>query len=402
MSNLEPEEERRLVADAVARRWLTEDQGRQALEICAKASELGLGASLEEVLTKKGWLTAERWKELRGTSRSATLTIGRYSVLEKAGEGGMGSIFKVKKPGSKEVYALKLLSREVSKLKDWRARFQREAKVAVTLDHPNVVRGIEYGQEKDRYYYVMEYIEGTNLADLIHDQGPVAEPRAVEWMIQIADGLDYIHARKLIHRDIKPDNLIVTPQGIARLTDLGLAKSVADNSPQITATGTAVGTPGYMSPEQIRGEKNVDIRTDIYSLGATFYYAMTGRKPFEGDSFQEVLVKHLNETLASPKAHTPRLSDGVCRVIEKMMAKERKDRYRDPADLLKDLKSLQKGQPLVTREIKVGLSMVSRTLTEPTVELKRRSKDFPWGAVLGLLGLASAGAALLWWFVWRR
>lgn len=404
MSNFGLEEERRLVDEAVARRWLTEDQGRQALEICAKASELGLGASLEEVLTRKGWLTPERWRELQGKAPPTTFAIGRYTVLEKVGEGGMGTIFKVKKPGSKDVYALKLLSREVSKLKDWRARFQREAKVAVTLDHPNVVRGIEYGQEKDRYFYVMEYIEGTNLADLIHDQGAVAEPRAVEWMIQIADGLDYIHARKLIHRDIKPDNIIVTPQGIARLTDLGLAKSVADDLAQITATGTAVGTPGYMSPEQIRGEKNVDIRTDMYSLGATFYYALTGRKPFEGDSFQEVLVKHLNEMLPSPKAHSPRLSDGICRVIEKMMAKDRKDRYRDPADLLKDLKSVQKGQSLVTREIQVGLSMVSRTTTQPTVELKKRSrgKGFPWAAVFGLLGLAGAGAALLWFFVWRR
>ena len=421
-----PDEEatpdRRLVDLAVSKQWITAEQGQQALEICSKAAELGLGSSLEEVLVRKGWLTHERWTELiasgaeKGGGEGAGILIGKYRVVQKVGEGGMGAIFKVKKQGSDRVVALKLLSREVSKLKDWRTRFQREAKVAIHLDHPNIVRGIEVGQEKDRFYYVMEFIEGTNLSDLIHDQGAVPEPRALEWMIQLAEGIDYIDSKKLVHRDIKPDNIIVTPPGVAKLTDLGLAKSIAANSPQITATGTAVGTPGYMSPEQIRGDKGVDIRTDLYSLGATFYFALTGRKPFEGDSFQEVLVKHLNDQLPSPKAHMARLSDEICRIVEKLMAKERKDRYRDAGDLLKDLRSLQRGQPLLTREIPEGRSMVSRDPTMPTIDLKavraraaaqRRRARFSWGRFLFktaflLLLLAAAGAAVAWWvFEWR-
>ena len=411
----------RLVQLAVSKKWLTAEQGRQAIEICAKAAELGLGSSLEEVLVRKGWITHERWNELlsgagKEGGEGAGILIGKYRVVQKVGEGGMGAIFKVKKQGSDRVVALKLLSREVSKLKDWRARFQREAKVAINLDHPNIVRGIEIGQEKDRFYYVMEFIEGANLSDLIHNQGAVPEPRALEWMIQLAEGIDYIDSKKLVHRDIKPDNIIVTPQGVAKLTDLGLAKSIAANSPQITATGTAVGTPGYMSPEQIRGDKAVDIRTDLYSLGATFYFALTGRKPFEGDSFQEVLVKHLNDQLPSPKAHMGRLSDEICRIVEKLMAKERKDRYRGAGDLLKDLRSLQRGQPLVTREIPEGRSMVSRDPTLPTIDLKamraraaaqKRRGEFSWAGFLFkvaflLLLMAAAGAAVAWWiFEWR-
>lgn len=275
------------------------------------------------------------------------LEIPGYQILSKIGKGSMGIVYKAKQASVDRIVAVKILLDSLAKNKEFIKRFEREAKIAAKLAHNNIVNAIDAGQVDGHHFFVMEYVEGATIKDEL-EQGKVFDEKvAIRVMLAVADALKHAHQRGLIHRDIKPENVILCKDGNVKLADLGLARLTADEKWAMAEAGMAIGTPYYISPEQVRGQVDVDIRADIYSLGATLYHMVTGKVPYGGDTPSEVMRKHVdkNVTLVPPDHVNTRLSSGLGMVVETMMAKNRENRYPNPDDLILDLKCLLQGEP---------------------------------------------------------
>jgi len=268
-----------------------------------------------------------------------------YQIISVIGQGSMGMVYKAKQVSMDRIVAMKFLLRQLAMNKDFIERFHREARIAAKLGHNNVVQAIDSGEFSGHHYFVMEYVDGTNIKQEL-DKGKVYEEREALGIIhQVAEALVHAHQKGLIHRDIKPENIMLMKDGTAKLADLGLARLTADEALAQSEKGIAIGTPYYISPEQIRGAVDVDIRSDIYSLGATLYHMVTGRVPFSGKSPTEVMQKHLRSKLVPPDHMVTALTGGLGEVVETMMAKDRRNRYATPSDLILDLKCLMEGKP---------------------------------------------------------
>ncbi len=284
------------------------------------------------------------------TERSlAGRRFGAYEVLEELGSGGMGRVYRAKNVTLERMVALKTLAPQLSEDQEFVQRFLKEARAAARLNHPNIVQIYDFGFVEGVYYIAMEYVDGQSLRALLR-QYRFRERDALLLIRHAVAALAVAHAEGLIHRDIKPDNLMLTAKGERlKLVDLGLAKQVGEDH-ALTQTGQALGTPEYISPEQIRGLKDIDGRADIYSLGATFFQLITGHAPFKGTSGAMVMSMHLTQPLPDPRMYEPSLSEGVCRVLRKMMAKEREERYSDVYALDRDLYRLQVGEKVEPEE----------------------------------------------------
>jgi len=268
---------------------------------------------------------------------------GAYDVLEVLGTGGMGKVYKARNVTLERVVALKTLAAQFSTDDAFVQRFLKEARAAARLNHPNIVQIYDFGCEEGVYFLAMEYVDGPSLRKLL-GHARLAERDAVLLIRHAVAALAVAHSQGIVHRDIKPDNLMLTAKrDRLKLVDLGIAKRM-DEDQGLTQTGQAVGTPQYISPEQIRGVKHIDARADIYSLGATFFQLVTGHAPFEGTSGALIMSMHLTHPLPDPRTYVPELSIGVCRVLRKMMAKDREERYRDVQALDRDLYRLQIGE----------------------------------------------------------
>ena len=267
---------------------------------------------------------------------------GDYQILQELGAGGMGKVYRARDLTLERVVALKTLAPSLSKDQAFVQRFLKEARAVARLNHPNIVQIYDFGCIDGIYYLAMEFVEGRSLGYRLRT-GRFSEADALHLIRQVCRALSVAHAEGIVHRDIKPDNLMLTSRGDLKLEDLGIAKRV-DEDQSITQTGQSIGTPHYISPEQIRGQKDIDARADIYSLGATLYHLVTGHTPYKGSSGALVMSMHLVEPLPDPRQYEPGLSEGLCRVIRKMMAKDRKERYPDIAVLEVDLHRLQAGQ----------------------------------------------------------
>jgi eukaryotic-like serine/threonine-protein kinase len=269
-----------------------------------------------------------------------------YQMIQKLGKGSMGIVFKAKQISVDRVVAIKILLDPLAQNKEFIKRFEREAMIAAKLSHNNVVNAIDAGQIDGHYYFVMEYVEGPTIKDYLDKNKTFDEKEALRITLAIAEALKHAAQRGLIHRDIKPENVILTRQGEVKLADLGLARLTGDEKWGLSEAGMAIGTPYYISPEQVRGQTNIDIRADIYSLGATLYHMVTGRVPYGGETPNEVMRKHVdpNVALVPPDHLNSRLSGGLGMVVETMMAKNREHRYQNPDDLILDIKCLQRGE----------------------------------------------------------
>ncbi|HLG42115.1 MAG TPA: protein kinase, partial [Planctomycetota bacterium] len=328
----------------------------------AMAQTAGVGdARVWEILVLKRILTREQVDTVMGTApRPKGFTFGPYTVISKLGEGGMGVVYLARKGGDeKDTFAVKVLPERLSKDAEFVKRFQREAKISVDLRHPNLVRGYEFGQINGRWYLAMEFVKGQILGERIPDRGMV-ERDALRIVGQIAAALDAVHKYGLVHRDIKPDNVIIAEDGTAKLMDLGLAKSVLTDHTGITQSGMALGTPHYMSPEQIEGSKELDIRSDVYSLGATLYHMLTGTAPFPGTHLMEILRKQLDHQLEDPRHARPDLSEHTLHVLERMMAHSPDDRYQTPRAMAEDLEALAAGRSPKSARLEAGRSIIRR------------------------------------------
>ena len=274
------------------------------------------------------------------------LQIPGYEILGEIGKGAMGVVYKARQTSVDRIVAVKVLRESAASDQEFISRFRREAKVAAKLAHTHIVNAIDAGEAEGRHYFVMEYVEGTTVEDGLKKGKVFDEKTALRIAQAIAQALKHAQERGLVHRDIKPANIMMTKDGNIKLADLGLARMTTDADAAAAETGMAAGTPYYISPEQARGLPDVDIRADIYSLGATLYHAVTGRPPYTGANPSEVMKKHVSKKvqLVPPDHINTSLSSGFGEVVETMMSKDRETRYATPDDLLLDLECLIRGQ----------------------------------------------------------
>lgn len=355
-----------------------------------------------KVLTKSQSLRLLR--EL-GSEVSKKFQIPGYEIIEKLGKGSMGLVFKARQTSVDRIVAVKVLLDSLAQNKEFIKRFQREAKIAAKLQHNNIVNAIDAGEVEGHHYFVMEYVEGATIKDELDKSKIFDEKVALKIVMAVAEAMKHAHERGLIHRDIKPENVILTKDGHVKLADLGLARLTADEKWAMSEAGMAIGTPYYISPEQVRGQIDVDIRADIYSLGATLYHMVTGRVPYPGETPQEVMRKHVdkNAQLIPPDHVNTKLSSGLGIVVETMMSKNRDLRYRNPDDLLLDLKCLLQGEsPMIAGQKTDALAGLAEgevagdeAEDSPLAEAEREemagyinSRNTIIGALAGFLGLS--------------
>lgn len=256
-------------------------------------------------------------------------------------EGGGGLVLLASHPKYGEEVVLKILPIEANPNPQTKLRFEREIQMSVELTHENIVQIYEARADKDNYYIIMEYIEGMDIDEWIDLKKKIRYQEALPIMVQISRALDFAHSKRIIHRDIKPSNILIDKAYRAKLCDFGLAKDLKMAS-DLTCTGMVLGTPDFMSPEQWFGAKDLTEQTDIYSLGATLYYMLTGHKPYEGESNSSVLSNSLFSELASPKKFVSDLPDSLCEIVKKMMAKDLEQRYKRSLDVTSDLENFLK------------------------------------------------------------
>jgi len=260
---------------------------------------------------------------------------GPYRVEELIGAGGMGIVYRALDEALQRHVALKTLLPALAADSEFVARFKREAQSAAALNHPNITQIYTIGQEGTIPYFAMELIRGKSLEAIAREKRALPAAEATGYILQAAQGLRHAAQKKLIHRDIKPSNLMLTEEGVVKITDFGLAKAARCET-QLTATGEVLGSPGYISPEQAQGSQ-LDARSDIYSLGATFYHLVTGKLPFEAPTPVAMIVKHMSEPLRSPRAVNPAVPYPVASAIQKMMAKRPGERFQDYDALIREL-----------------------------------------------------------------
>jgi serine/threonine protein kinase/tetratricopeptide (TPR) repeat protein len=285
---------------------------------------------------------------------------GRYQVIEELGHGGMGRVYKVQDTKIGEKIALKLIRPEAGL--DWKSleRFSNELKLARKIRHKNVCQMFDLGEDQGTRYITMEYVHGEDLKQLIRKVGRLSPGQAIGIARQVCDGLEEAHKLGVVHRDLKPQNIMIDEEGHARIMDFGIARSLAGKS--ITGAGVLIGTPEYMSPEQVEG-KDIDQRSDIYSLGVIIYEMVAGRLPFMGDTPLSVAHKHKYETPEDPKKLNTQVSDDLARVILKCLAKDADQRYRGAAELGAELGRIEEGFPTTARLIAEKKTITSREIT---------------------------------------
>lgn len=305
------------------------------------------------------------------SSDNKPMRIGHYDVLEHIATGGMGSVHKAMDINLGREVAIKLLTPEIAKKPGMLERFQLEAKIAAKLRHENIVTVYEFGQTPDgMYYLVMEYVKGIDLGAYIHRKGKLAPEEARYFLVQAVKALEQLHRQELVHRDIKPSNFLLTRSGgkpTLKLTDLGLARQVSDEEFKLTRTGTTVGTVDYMAPEQAKDSRSADIRSDIYSLGCTWYHMLAGRAPFDEGGLTERLYKHIQEEPPDIRKFNDKVPEATLAILRRMLEKKPEARYQTPTDLLKELLSPKRG----------GGEINTRAVLETLAALEPGGKDGP-------------------------
>ncbi len=299
--------------------------------------------------------------------------LGGYKIEEVLGKGGMGTVYKAHELSLNRKVALKVLAQRLSSDHEFIQRFKREAQIIASLDHPNIVRILAYGEEKGLYYFAMEYIKGKDLGQLMKERPAIPLEETLHIIEQIANALTEAEARGVVHRDLKPTNILIDEKGRVKVTDFGVAH-LQETDIKLTRTGWFLGTPEFASPEQARGDP-LDIRSDIYSLGVVLYWMLTGKPPISGDSPQAVLIRIATESLPPIQKFYPSLPEPICKLIEKMTAKDPNQRFQNPKELtsaIRDCIHKMKKEPV--RETELFLER-----SKP-----RRLSPRLWGAILGI------------------
>ena len=385
---------------------ITHAQAEEARLAQAEAARQGTIISLAEALVQLEYITRTQRetveREVRAQQQGVTM-FGQYKLLKKLGEGGMGAVYLAEDTIVGRKVAVKVLPQKHAGDAEYMKRFRREAIAAGRLNHVNIVGAYTVGEERGQQYLVMEYCEGESLEKTLVRDGVIPCDKALEIVMQVARGLKHAHEHGFIHRDIKPANVFISAPLVARasppaagqearptdlfaagfvakILDLGLSKNLGAGEQSFnTQTGIALGSPHYIAPEQARGEKTIDGRADIYSLGATFYHLVTGQTPFHGSTAAMIMLKHMNEQLPNPQDIRDDIPDGVVHVIQKMMAKDAADRYADCAELLADLELVIDGEPPSSQALDALRSSVAMRRAVPAARPIGTARHQPVG-----------------------
>lgn len=333
--------------------------------------DIELGADLGETATLEKYLeqlpnddqlvrTNYERHQTRANRRSSTGTVepqltpgqtfGSYTIENKIGAGGMGHVYHARHVTMDRDVALKVLTPKLMDSPDAVARFHREIKAAAKLQHPNIVTAFDAGEQDGLHFLVMEYVDGRDLSSYVKSKGPLSLKQAIKCTIQAAKGLAYAHEQNIIHRDIKPANLLVDRKGTVKVLDMGLARFEIESEnhelTELTGTGMVMGTIDYMAPEQSLDTRTADARSDIYSLGCTFWYLLTGNSVYGGDTVMKKLLAHREEEIPSLRQLSTKIPESVDQVFQKMVAKDKDDRYQSMNELVSALQnSLKKRGP---------------------------------------------------------
>ena len=264
------------------------------------------------------------------------LIAGRYELEELVGSGGMSSVYRAHDRLLERTVALKILHEQFTRDDDYVERFRREARAVAQLAHPNIVTVIDRGEQDGRQFIVFEYVDGMNLKELMTQEGPLSPREAIELALQVARGLSFAHESGLVHRDVKPQNVLLDIDGRAKVTDFGIAHAVDVDG--MTITGTIMGTSNYIAPEQARGQP-VDEQTDVYSLGCVLYELLVGDVPFDGDNFVAVAMRHVNDPVPSVRDVRPEVPPRLDWAIQQAMAKDHDERFESMADFAAELEA---------------------------------------------------------------
>ncbi len=311
----------------------------------------------------------------------------RFEVIEELGKGGMGKVYRVFDKKIEEEIALKLIKPEIAADREVIDRFRSELKMSRKISHRNVSRMYDLGDEEGTYYITMEYVPGEDLKSFIHRSKQITTGTAISIARQVCEGLEEAHRLAIIHRDLKPSNIMVDKDGNAKIMDFGIARSLAGKG--LTGAGVIIGTPEYMSPEQVEG-KDIDQRSDIYSLGIIFYEMLTGRVPFEGDTPLTIGVKHKSEAPIDPRQLNSQIPEDLSRLILRCLEKDKEKRCQTTADVVSDLDKIEKGLPTTERIAAKPKALTSR---EITVKFSLTKLLFPGLGVVALI--VAAGIVFL-------
>ncbi len=402
----DPSEDTHIARLVVERQYATSEEIRVATEFREQQAQSGRSRPLGEVLIDLGFLTRTQYQRLTGFGKEDSggrpaQQISGYQILKKVGAGAMAIVYKARQLSLDRIVAIKVLPRRMSKNQDFVERFYREGRAAAALSHNNIVQAIDVGESGGFHYFVMEFVEGCTVYDELADGKVYSEQEAIDIVTQIAEALLHAHDRGFIHRDVKPKNIMLTPQRVAKLADMGLAREATDLEAAMAEAGRAYGTPYYISPEQIRGEVNIDQRADLYSLGATFYHMITGRVPFEAPTPSAVMHKHLKEPLTPPDHINTSLTSGCGSMIEMLMAKSADERYPSARELLEDLALLGRGESphyarqFLDHDVLNNLSSGENVITEVPSSRRSHSEDMATPSVAVIVLAIVAGVSLL-------
>ncbi len=393
---------------AIREQFVTPDRVLECLEIQRKQQGLdGESKRIGEILIEKGYLTRDQAGRIvdlqsakkhppdRPSTRSARkpLVIPGYEILEVVGRGANGTVYRARQISMDRMVAIKVLTRKQGTDKGFVERFIREAQVVAKLNHENIILGIDVGESEGSHYFVMEYVDGEPVSAILRREKRLDEKRSIGIALPILKALSHARENRLVHRDVKPENIMMTRNGVVKLCDLGLAKQTREGGGDLTREGVSVGTPNYISPEQARGESEIDIRSDIYSLGASLYHMVTGGPVFTGLNAMAIMTRHVTDQPDPPVQRFSGVSAGLNAVILKMLQKRREDRYQKPEEVFSDLEavlaghvpSVLSGKGKITRRVqrKSDLSPAIRTRRLPA-----KKSVPPVVPVLVVLGIA--------------
>jgi serine/threonine-protein kinase len=391
---------------AIDQKLCSEDEVQHCKKEMKARTEANNPATLERLLLEKRFITKTQVSRLRDfirESKDAAGQIPGYKVLGKLGSGAMAVVYKAQQLSLDRTVAIKVLPKKFVQKSDYVERFYKEGRIAAKLNHNNIVQAIDVGEVGGLYFFVMEYVEGKTLYDDLSKGKIFNEGDALDLILQLSNALGHAHSLGLIHRDVKPKNIMINKDNVVKLADMGLARETSDIQAAKHEQGKAFGTPYYIAPEQIRGLVDIDGRADIYALGATLFHMVTGRVPFEATTPSEVMKKHLKEPLVPPDHINTALSAGISEVVEVMMAKNRDERYRTMEEVITDMQAIRQGRPpLLARqkfniealeELEEGMAIDSMDEDggsdyDDEVIAKYRVIMMIMGAVIGIMALA--------------
>jgi len=345
MNSMSFEEEMKFFGLLVLKRRLQKEDVLRCLQTREKLAARDKQVSLSKIAVKLKLISPEKLNLYKLSGGEEVPQMPGYELKAKIGEGGMSSVFKYYEKATDRDVAVKILKAEQAATGSVRRAFVREAKSLIDLEHENVVKGFRVGTVQGFYVFIMEYVDGDSLQDLIKKNISFDEDAALYIVLQATRAMEYLSSKNILHRDIKPGNLLIDRRNTIKLIDLGLATSLdGPGTDEGHDDEVTLGTAHYISPEQARGQKDLDVRSDIYSLGATLYQLVLGELPFKGDSDQEVMARQILDSLSPSALKGRKVSPHMHYFIQKMMVKDRDIRYQSPAELVRDIEEKIQGK----------------------------------------------------------